>query len=232
MVDVLNLWIINNSGLCLLHRNFSGGETVDETLFGGFLTAIVHMTKDMNIGQEKNVSIEKISMGSTDIHYRPIEGAKCALVLSVNRKSKDKEIDNIMTSLVDEFSTKYSHQVDLHSPVRMSDFSGFEPFVDTVVDSKGKSIKTELRETEFHQVLGDIKNGIVKDPSEGINRLFNLYDKLESENAKEMISKSMKDVEKLVKSSEMLSKDQKKIFEKIIKGASALMKGEKFLMGI
>ncbi|OLS24543.1 MAG: hypothetical protein HeimC3_19730 [Candidatus Heimdallarchaeota archaeon LC_3] len=229
MTDVLNLWILNNSGLCLLHRNFSGGETIDETLFGGFLTAIVHMTKDMHIGQEKNVSIEKISMGSTDIHYRSIDGVQAALVLSVNRK-KDKEVEKIINTLVKEFSSRFKGKIDIHMPVRTSDFSSFENVIDSVLKSEGKSIEVTEQETDFQSVLNDIKNGIIKDTSDGIDRLFDLYDKLESVKAKEMISKSMKDVEKLVKSSEILSKEQKSLFKKIIKGASALMKGEKFLM--
>ena len=85
MLSYLNgLWIIDPNGLCLLHQDFSeagSGEKIDETMFSGFLTAILSFTHDL-----VKDSIEKISMGQREIHYQSF--GIFAVAVSTNKTKK------------------------------------------------------------------------------------------------------------------------------------------------
>ena len=64
-----SLWILNNSGLCLLHRIFDSNKNyMDESMVGGFLVAIISFTQN-----SFNDSIEKISLGKFDIYFESFE---------------------------------------------------------------------------------------------------------------------------------------------------------------
>src|SRR3989304_3547927 len=143
-----NVWILNTDGLCLLHRNYSGGDVVDETLFGGFLTAIVHMTKDINIGTGES-GFEKISMGSVELYYRPVEGMKIAMVASVDKKAKDKDVQRLLGAISKEFYTRFANELERMVIIDQSKFLPFGDYIDASVDSKGRTLKTDQKETEF-----------------------------------------------------------------------------------
>ena len=224
-----NVWILNTDGLCLLHRNYSGGDVVDETLFGGFLTAIVHMTKDINIGTGES-GFEKISMGSVELYYRPVEGMKIAMVASVDKKAKDKDVQRLLGAISKEFYTRFANELERMVIIDQSKFLPFGDYIDASVDSKGRTLKTDQKESEFAKILTGIKEGLTKDPGEAINKLVEVYESMQSDKARKMVRDSMKDVEKLVASSTILSKDQKALFSRIITGVTAKMKVEKFLM--
>jgi hypothetical protein len=229
-VKVKNLWILSVDGLTLFHRNFTGGKTIDETLFGGFLTAIVHMTKDIGISDDTE-TIERIQMGSMDLHYRPIFNINCALVLAVERKSNEKNVSKLIEAISFDFNLRFA---DLLASKQIMDTTDFEPFeenVDRIIGGeKGKTIKESEYEQNFQTLLKNAKDG-ASSPSESITQIIDLYEMLESEDAKKMFAASMKDIENLFKKAKHLTKDQRNVFQEIIRGVSAKARFEKFLMG-
>ena len=68
---IKDVWILHQeSGICLVHRNYGHQETMDKSLFSGLITAIVMMTREMNPDSSKAESpIEKIQMPFFDLHY-------------------------------------------------------------------------------------------------------------------------------------------------------------------
>ena len=94
MLSLLNgLWIIDPNGLCLLHQDFSieSKEKIDETMFSGFLTAILSFTQDL-----VNDTIERIQMGEREIHYQSF--GIFAVAVSANKsKKKAKDLSQYIT---------------------------------------------------------------------------------------------------------------------------------------
>lgn len=229
-VKVKNLWILSSDGLTLFHRNFTGGKTIDETLFGGFLTAIVHMTKDIGITDDKE-TIERIQMGSMDLHYRPIVNINCAIVLAVERKSNEKLVSKLIEAVSFDFKFRFADLLASKQILDTTDFEPFEENIDNILGGeKGKTIRESEYERNFQKILENAKNS-TNTPSESVTQIIELYEKIESEDAKKMFAASMKDIENLFKKAQNLTKEQKNIFQEIIKGVSAKARFEKFLLG-
>ena len=220
MLDVLNgLWIINPNGLCLLHRNFEETqEHIDETMFSGFLTAILSFTQDL-----VKDSIEKISMGERDIYYSSF--GQFAVALSANKSKKAKNLQQYINKVGESFLAEFG---DFLKSTNIPDITTFEPFgnkIDQIFGITGHAI-TENR-NELLEILTKLKNGEM-DEKKAIERILSIYNSMDDKNKKFMKS-ALRDVEDIFKKSSVLSEDQRKQFQTIVKEVGAQIKAEKWL---
>ena len=220
MLDVLNgLWIINPNGLCLLHRNFEETqEQIDETMFSGFLTAILSFTQDL-----VKDSIEKISMGERDIYYSSF--GKFAVALSANKSKKAKNLQDYINKVGTLFSEEYGSQLKSENIVDIGVFEPFGPKIDQIFGITGHAM-TENR-NELLEILTKLKNGEMNE-KDAIGRILAIYKKLDDKN-KKFMKGALKDVEDIFKKSALLSDDQRKQFQAIVKEVGAQLKAEKWL---
>ncbi len=219
MHDVLNgLWIINPNGLCLLHRNFEEThQLIDETMFSGFLTAILSFTQDL-----VKDSIEKISMGERDIYYSSF--GTFAVALSVNKFKKAKNLQDYINKVGSMFQMEYGNFL---KQTTLVDITLFEPFgnkIDQIFGITGHAMLASRN--ELLEILTKLKNGEI-DEGSAIEKLTTIYNTLDDKN-KKFMKEALKDVEDIFKKSSILSDDQKKQFQSIIKEVGAQIKAEKW----
>ena len=220
MLDVLNgLWIINPNGLCLLHRDFEEtSQQIDETMFSGFLTAILSFTQDL-----VKDSIEKISMGEREIYHASF--GMFAVAVSANKTKKAKNIPQYINKVGTLFSETYGEVLKASS---LQDITVFEPFgtkIDEIFGIKGKMI--EENKSELHEILLKLKNSEL-DEKIAIEKILALYNTLDDKN-KKFMKAALKDVEDIFKKSTLLSQDQRKQFQTIVKEVGSQLKAEKWL---
>ena len=178
MLDVLNgLWIINPNGLCLLHRNFEETQQqIDETMFSGFLTAILSFTQDL-----VKDSIEKISMGERDIYYSSF--GSFAVALSANKSKKAKNLQDYINKDGIMFLEEYGSQLKTDSVIDIGVFEPFGPKIDQIFGITGHQMaesRNELLETLTKLKLGEIDEG------SAIEKLTAIYNTLDEKNKKFM----------------------------------------------
>lgn len=220
MLDVLNgLWIIEKNGLCLLHRNFEETQQqIDETMFSGFLTAILSFTQDL-----VKDSIEKISMGERDIYYSSF--GIFAVALSANKSKKAKNLQTYINKVGEMFLAEFGDHL---KSTTMPDITIFEPFgakIDSIFGITGHAM-TENR-NELLEILTKLKNGQMHE-KDAIVRILAIYNSLDDKN-KKFMKGALKDVEGIFKNSTVLSDDQRKQFQSIVKEVGAQLKAEKWL---
>ncbi|MHA2365518.1 MAG: hypothetical protein ACXAC7_16295 [Candidatus Hodarchaeales archaeon] len=212
------LWILDTSGLCLLHRNYEAGMQVDETIFGGFLTAILSFTQDM-----VNDKIESITMSAMEIYYQSF--GSFAVAVSVDKSKKVKKLlPNLITKIGNEFKDNFENA--LQGTVQST--KTYEPFgneIDVIFGLKGH--KAQGDSEILLDILKGVKEGKIPE-AEAIQELLDIYEELDSPTQRFMAT-SMKDLEKIFKKSPLLTKEQQKKFQEIIKNVSAQMKAEKWL---
>ena len=218
-IDVLNgLWIINPTGLCLLHRNFEEtAQTIDETMFSGFLTAILSFTQDL-----VKDSIEKISMGERDIYYSSF--GKFAVALSANKSKKAKNLQQYINRVGESFLEEYGAHINTYIP----DITVFEPFgakIDQIFGITGHAL-TQNRNDLF-EILTKLKQGEIDEKS-AIEKLLVTYNSLDEKN-KKFMKGALKDVEDIFKKSTVLPDDLRKQYMSIVKEVGAQLKAEKWL---
>ena len=219
MLDVLNgLWIINPNGLCLLHRNFEETQQqIDETMFSGFLTAILSFTQDL-----VKDSIEKISMGERDIYYSSF--GSFAVALSANKSKKAKNLQDYINKVGIMFLEEYGSQLKTDSVIDIGVFEPFGPKIDQIFGITGHQMaesRNELLETLTKLKLGEIDEG------SAIEKLTAIYNTLDEKN-KKFMKGALKDVEDIFKKSTILTDTQRKQFQSIIKEIGAQLKAEKW----
>lgn len=219
MLDVLNgLWIIEKNGLCLLHRNFEETQQqIDETMFSGFLTAILSFTQDL-----VKDSIEKISMGERDIYYSSF--GPFAVALSANKSKKAKNLQTYINKVGDLFLSTYADELKSTMP----DITVFEPFgqkIDEIFGITGHAM-VENR-NELLEILTKLKSGEM-DEKVAIGKILALYNAMDDKN-KKFMKNALKDVEGIFKQSSVLTVDQRKQFQNIVKEVGAQLKAEKWL---
>jgi hypothetical protein len=220
MLDVLNgLWIINPNGLCLLHRNFEETQQqIDETMFSGFLTAILSFTQDL-----VKDSIEKISMGERDIYYSSF--GQFAVALSANKSKKAKNLQQYINKVGELFLAEFGDHLRSTNITDISVFEDFGPKIDGVFGITGHAITAS--KNELLDILTKLKNGQM-DEKESIERILASYNSLDDKN-KKFMKGALKDVEDIFKKSSILSEDQRKQFQSIVKEVGAQLKAEKWL---
>ena len=220
MLDVLNgLWIIEKNGLCLLHRNFEETQQqIDETMFSGFLTAILSFTQDL-----VKDSIEKISMGERDIYYSSF--GPFAVALSANKSKKAKNLQSYINKVGEMFLAEFGDHL---KSTNMPDITIFEPFgpkIDTIFGITGHAM-VESR-NDLLDILTKLKSGEMAE-KDAIVKILAIYNSMDDKN-KKFMKGALKDVEGIFKQSTVLSDDQRKQFQSIVKEVGAQLKAEKWL---
>lgn len=222
-MDILNgIWIIDPNGLCLLHRDFSMGPSthkIDETMFSGFLTAILSFTQDL-----VKDTIEKISMGEREIHYQSFN--IFAVAVSANKSKKNKQIPQYITKVGEAFMKDYGEELRTTSLQNREKFSSFGEKIDDIFGLKGVRVALEQR-TNLLDILTKLKNDEIS-ADEGVTKILALYHELDG-SSKKFMKKALKDVEGIFKKSELLTPEQRKQFQSIVKEVGSQLKAEKWL---
>jgi hypothetical protein len=215
---VQNVWILSEtSGLCLLHRNFTEEKMLDETLFAGLMTAIVHLSKEF-VTKDDKVSIEKLQMKSLELHYYPLSEIHCAVVMSVESKSPEKEVAKVLTQIAGEFQKKYETFFRDHTLFDSSAFKPFEEVLDTILLVEGLDSQDFSDEiNEFQMILKVIKDEKIVNADETIESLLNLFEKFPV-GAKKLFVNSFDVIEKLIVKSKGLSKEKRKLYKEVLNG--------------
>lgn len=220
MLDILNgLWIINPDGLCLLHRNFEEtNQQIDETMFSGFLTAILSFTQDL-----VNDSIEKISMGEREIYYSSF--GLFAVALSANKSKKAKNLQDYINKVGNLFRDQYGDSLKTKNILDISEFEDFGSKIDEIFGITGHAM-TENR-NELLEILTKLKKGDINE-KDAIEKILASYNTLDDKN-KKFMKQALRDVEGIFKKSTLLTESQRKQFQSIVKEVGAQLKAEKWL---
>ncbi|MFX0123899.1 MAG: hypothetical protein ACFFAE_09695 [Candidatus Hodarchaeota archaeon] len=126
---IRSVFIIHESGLCLLSRSYSDdSQNID--LFSGFLVAVSSFAKNM-IGEK----INEIRMEHHTIFYESKKAIVLALVTSEKKIAKRK-ISLIMRRIYNNFVEQYNEflELDLIEPTIFRDFSFT---IDSILDTSG-----------------------------------------------------------------------------------------------
>lgn len=219
-IDILNgIWIINPDGLCLLHRNFEEtNQQIDETMFSGFLTAILSFTQDL-----VNDSIEKISMGEREIYYSSF--GLFAVALSANKSKKAKNLQDYINKVGNLFKQEYNEILKTKTILDVTDFEPFGSKIDEIFGITGHAM-TENR-NELLEILTKLKKGEINE-KDAIEKILASYNTLDDKN-KKFMKGALRDVEGIFKKSTLLTESQRKQFQSIVKEVGAQLKAEKWL---
>ena len=136
MREIEEIWIINYNGITLY--NECKGDTIDPTLFGGFITAIQSFITTLGYKQ-----IESITLGNSKLMiYQSLEGI--FFVTRSKKSIKDKNIINHLKVIEKRFSDKYKDKISTWNGDRQlfDDFS-----------SEIEEIFNENPEKEFERSL-------------------------------------------------------------------------------
>ncbi len=126
---IRSVFIIHESGLCLLSRSY-GGNSQNIDLFSGFLVAVSSFAKNM-IGEK----INEIRMEHHVIFYEARKTIVLALVTSEKKISKRK-ISTIMRRLYNNFIEQYHDFLELDL-VEPNIFKNFSITVDNILQTSG-----------------------------------------------------------------------------------------------
>ena len=126
---IRNVFIIHESGLCLLSRSY-GDESGNIDLFSGFLVAVSSFAKNM-IGEK----INEIRMERHAIFYESRRTIVLALVTSEKKISKRK-ISTIMRRLYNNFVEQYYEYLE-HELIEPRIFRGFSVTIDNILLTSG-----------------------------------------------------------------------------------------------
>ena len=140
---IQQLWILKKSGICVLHLNFTGKETlIDESLIGGFFSVITTLISTA----EDN--LEEIRLNSTSIFHKNVNDLDFSIVLATNPGSKKNKniikriLNKLSSSFYDDFNYLALEKVNLLSN---EIFYPFSTKVVKIINNKGK-IKKERKE--------------------------------------------------------------------------------------
>jgi hypothetical protein len=140
---IRSVFIIHESGLCLLSRSYSD-DSQDIDLFSGFLVAVSSFAKNM-IGEK----INEIRMEHHTIFYEFRKMIVLALVTSEKKISKRK-ISTIMRRIQNNFIDQYHNffEQDFIEPHLFRDFS---TTIDSILHTSGvmRLDRSSIEETIF-----------------------------------------------------------------------------------
>ena len=101
MTRLYDLYIINNSGLCLMHQKF-GAIEVDSDLVGGFFSAIQQFLQDM-LGDAQIIK----SLDRGDFKLIIEQGRKFNLFGVVISEKEDAQVRGKLIEIINEFEGRY-----------------------------------------------------------------------------------------------------------------------------
>jgi hypothetical protein len=127
MID--GIFIIHDSGICLVSRSYSQ-KKADQDLIGGFLLAVSCFAKQM-IGED----IHEIRMEHTHIIYNLKDSILLAMVLSDRRIAKRK-ITKILNRIQKAFHIQYEEYL-IQNIIEPDVFKSFKAVIDDILNSAG-----------------------------------------------------------------------------------------------
>ena len=142
MDKVEEVWVIEDSGICLFNQSVGN---VEEILFSGFLSSI--QTFIQTLGEEK---LRKIELGDSKLTILNIEEYNIFIVLKSPKKTKDKYLEKKIQDVHTRFIVKFGpvlveHQVK-KLPYNTAVFQDFHKVLDDIfMDSVDRSITDWMR---------------------------------------------------------------------------------------
>lgn len=147
-----SLWLIDPDGSCLMHRAFDINlNYMDETMFSGFLTAILAFA-----GDTLDDTVERISLGEKDVYC--VSFGTFIVVVSTKKGSKQKDLMSKVNEVGQRFKEQYDHILTTHNLMETSLFEPFAAVIDEIFGIETVKIVEEhdqllllLREAEKNQ---------------------------------------------------------------------------------
>ncbi|TFG02301.1 MAG: hypothetical protein EU542_05340 [Promethearchaeota archaeon] len=207
MVDINTLWIINSSGLCLLQHSYNGDQAfINETMFSGFVSAIINFSNRIF---EDN--LEKISMDKMDVYCHPFSDGKFYVVLAVNRGSNEKYIHQKIHEIGDAFQIEFKDMLD-NLTINIADY---DPFVDTL--DKIVGVETQRTIPEQEEFLRLLKNAEEQQYTEyrTIEEILIFFEQLTPKKRQVVLQSALPIIEMFMESKN-LKVEQMKRFQQIL----------------
>ncbi|MFX1514943.1 MAG: hypothetical protein ACFFC6_01450 [Promethearchaeota archaeon] len=129
---IRSVFIIHESGLCLLSRSYSG-DSQNRDLFSGFLVAVSSFAKNL-IGEK----INEIRMEHHKIFYESRKALVIALVTS-EKKISNRKLSTIMKRIYNNFIEQYNDYLE-HNIIEPEIFRDFSTTIDNILQTSGITI--------------------------------------------------------------------------------------------
>lgn len=122
MDKITEVWIIENSGVCLFNHSIE--SKIDEILFSGFLSGIRTFLEE--IGERK---LEKLELGNSKLIFYNLDKFGLFIVLKSPKKTKDKYLEKKIEEVQKSFINYYENHLIEHQkkgfPYNTDDFKDF-----------------------------------------------------------------------------------------------------------
>lgn len=122
MDKITEVWIIENSGVCLFNHAIE--SSIDEILFSGFLSGIRTFLEE--IGEKK---LEKLELGNSKLIFYNLDQFGLFVVLKSPKKTKDKYLEKKIEEVQKRFINLFGNQLLEHQkkglPYNMDNFKDF-----------------------------------------------------------------------------------------------------------
>ena len=116
--DYRSLWIVSSTGICLFHHSIEK-LGVDQTLIGGFISAILSFTE--TVFTDKLSSFD-MALGRLSCRYAD----KIIYCLLTKKDVKESKILDFLQQVEQIFTQKYLTGVNLNSIIDIAQFEGFQ----------------------------------------------------------------------------------------------------------
>lgn len=205
-VDELDsLWIIDSKGLPILQQVFNPKKnSIDNTMFSGFVTAILNFSD--HIFDE---SLEQISMGNLSVHC--LKKGNFLIAIATKKETNQQFVHQKMIEVADAFEAEYSNYIE-GQPV---DYDYYAPFSDTI--DKIFGIKTTRVLPEHGELLDLLKRAEEKQYSESetVETILNFYEQLPSKKRNILLQTTFPILNMFI-DSKSLAIEQMKRFQEIL----------------
>ncbi|MFX1452284.1 MAG: hypothetical protein ACFFCM_15710 [Promethearchaeota archaeon] len=122
MDKITEVWIIENSGVCLFNHSIE--SSIDEILFSGFLSGIRTFLEE--IGEKK---LEKLELGNSKLIFYNLDQFRLFVVLKSPKKTKDKYLEKKIEEVQKRFINLFGNQLLEHQkkglPYNIDNFKDF-----------------------------------------------------------------------------------------------------------
>ena len=116
--DYRALWIVTSTGICLFYHSIEK-LGVDQTLIGGFISAILSFTE--SVFTDKLSSFD-MSLGRLSCRYAD----KVIYCLLTKKDVKESKIVDFLQQVEQKFTEKYLKEVDFNGITDIAQFEGFQ----------------------------------------------------------------------------------------------------------
>ena len=212
MSDYLDsIWIIDKYGLCLIHRVFDSEiNYIDETMFSGFMTALLNSMSD---AIDEDESLEMISLGNFDIYFQIFTDF---MIVVSTKKGKGTKIKDLSTKLVQigkVFGEEYLPLLKSGIIINTDEFRSFGLIINDVFGIESLEITKD--HILFLELLREAEQKEMSE-FETIENILNFIEDLDSA-AKISILKTTWNILNMFMQSKNLTTEHNKRFQKLLK---------------